>query len=101
MLAQQRTGRDATPRRLETNRSAAARRNARGAAAIASVRERAQSRRHSGRGSTAGAAGRMFEAPGIVRGAEETVFRGGPRAELGRLVLPRIGQPSSFRRATG
>src|SRR5260221_13797900 len=87
MLVMQGPGRHGTERRLEPNRSAAARRNAHRAAAIASVRKRAQSRRDCGRGSTAGAAGRVVEAPRIMCRTEETVFGGRPRAELGEVGL--------------
>src|SRR5258706_9587757 len=87
VLAQQRACGDTTARRLETDRPAAARWNAHRAATIASGRKRAQSRRDSCRGPTAGAAGRMFEAPWIVRGAEKTVFSGRPHAELGEVGL--------------
>ena len=79
---------DATPRGLEAEEPARARRDADRTAAVAGVGERHHARRNRGRAATARSSGRPGEVPRIVRGAVGVRLGRRQQPELGCVRLP-------------
>ena len=80
-------GRVARPRRLQPDEAAARSRDPDGATPVVGVRGRDHARRHRGRRTARGPAGRVTGVPRVARRPEAVRLRGRQNAELGRVGL--------------